>query len=116
MSTIVYTMEKAKTALLGYKKTINPPYSKKDIPVIAATLAFFILAAGLIMVLPNNYKDEATVQTRAAEPVIARLAFNPQGFATTLSTKEVNLSVHRMALPFWKKQRMKILFLLLLIN
>ena len=93
MSTMVRTVEKAKNYLLSYKKTINPPYSKKDIPVIAATLVFFVLAAGVIMILPNKFKDEATVQTRAAEPVIASLAFNPQGFAATLSTKEVNLSV-----------------------
>ncbi len=86
-------MKKTNDLIAHYRKTINPPYSRQDFPIIGVTLVFFFLVAALVFLLPNSYKSHQTVQIRASDSTIARLDFNPSGFATKPTTKQVNLSV-----------------------
>jgi thermitase len=50
-----------------YKKSINPPYSRKDHPIIGATLLILLLAAALVVILPNRFKSEQTKKSSAQE-------------------------------------------------
>ena len=58
-------MSTFKNLLTQYRKNINPPYSRKDYPVMGLTLLVLLFAAAFVFNLPNRFRNEQTKQSEA---------------------------------------------------
>ncbi len=58
---------KLKQLIQTYRKGINPPYSKKDFPIVAGTLLVLLIVTLVVVILPNQYKSKQTENTHAQE-------------------------------------------------
>lgn len=72
-------MKKLKELIKQYRKSINPPYSRKDYPVIGTTLLVLLIAVALIINIPNRYKTQQTTPSHAQEGQLNDIVIsNPQ--------------------------------------
>ncbi len=55
-----------KKLLKDYRKAINPPYLKTDVPIISATLLILLLAVILILNLPDVFNSKKITESHAA--------------------------------------------------